>query len=186
MQGGPLGSEFNAFIIRFVISAFNEKNHAALQEIGLTPKQLQRLRNMTLDDLGRLSSFRTTVANISFDARRLDLMIDHVESEGARDSIVDQMIQMGASQAMLEDLAGIDHSEYRNRRRVLGLPKASAGRPAAISEDQALQVYQSWRKHADELDDLKRYYFLGLETGIPLSQIWTHMVANEAPEETAA
>ena len=186
MQLGSLGSEFNAFIIRFVISAFNEKNVIALQEIGLTPKQLQRLRSMTLDDLERLSNFRTTIANISFDARRLDLMIDHVEREGERDSIINQMIEMGASQAMLEDLAGIDHSDYRNRRRVLGLPKASAGRPAAISEDQALQVYQSWRKHIDEPDNLKRYYFLGLETGIPLAQIWTHMVANEASEETAA
>ena len=85
-------------------------------------------------------------------------------------------IALAASLAMMEYLVGIDSRDYRYRRRELNLSDTVDVQPMFISEDQTLQVYQSWRDHADEPDELKRYYIIGLETGIPLSQIWTHIM----------
>lgn len=181
MQQGSIGTvnEFNAYIVRYVIGAYNERNQAALQEMGLTPAQLTRLKNMTMDAMVRFCGFNAPVANVSFVGRHLDLMMDHAEREGARDIIIDQCIMMEASQAMLEELAGVDRNEFRKRRTFLGLPQAGSGRPHALTEEQALQVYNSWRRHKSERDALNLYYYLGLDTGLPLSEVWTHMKTNE-------
>lgn len=109
------------------------------------------------------------------DATRFSMLVKHIHREGARNKIIDRMILLDASQAMLYELAGIDNSDYRERRRHLNLPRATSGRPASISEEQTTRLHEAWHLHRDEDDMLLRYFKVGVVTRIPLSQAWQHM-----------
>jgi len=167
--------ELNACLLRCVINASNQNDHQTLRDLGLSQALVERAKNMNADVFIRLSRF--SIANITFDARRFGLMLDFVEQEREMDILVNKMITLEASQSMLENLAGIDPREYRDRRKALDMPPASQGRPQSLNDEQTTILYQALSKYPEPADnstnDLLNWYCqLGEETGLPLAKIW--------------
>lgn len=168
-------NDINSFIIQHITRLYNNRDFDGLKQMGLSKTLATRVANLSLWDSARLSEFRVQIGDIFVDEKRLDMMIDHNQHEGAKNILIDHMIKMEASQVMLQELTGIDHEEYRGRRRALDLPKATSGRPPALSEEESIDVHNTWLRYKDEIDGLVRYYYVGLKTKISLSRIWQHM-----------
>ncbi|MEN8132069.1 MAG: STY4526/YPO1902 family pathogenicity island replication protein [Pseudomonadota bacterium] len=165
----------NTFIIQHIYRLYKRRDFEGLNDIGLSKETAKRVASLSLEDVARLESFRAKIAELRVTESHLEMMIAHVQHEGAKEELVDQLIQLGASQVMLWELSGIDHAEYRERRKTLGLPKASAGRPSALTEEESTALHIAWQRYADEEDILLRYYYVGLCTEISLSRVWNYL-----------
>ncbi len=169
-------NEFNAFIILHITRLYNDHDYTSLERMSIKPSLAKEITNMSIGDIERLCNFNSLVCEPpSFDEARFEMLVKHIHREGARNKIIDRMILLDASQAMLYELAGIDNSDYRDRRRYLNLPKATSGRPASISEKQTTLLHEAWGQQRNEEDMLLRYFKVGVATRIPLSQIWQHI-----------
>jgi hypothetical protein len=176
MEKNNTNEELNTFVINYISRLYHLRDFETLLSIGLTRKTAERIANMSQIDTLRLGGFPAKIANFQITERHLDLMIQHVQQEGKKDVLLDQMIQLDASHAMLKELTGMDSAEYRERRNALDLPKATPGRPAVLDEQQSTDVHKAWHKYSDyEDNELMHYYMVALETKISLSRIWHHM-----------
>ncbi len=170
-----LNNDINSFIIQHITRLYNKRDFDGLKQMGLSKDSASRVANLPMLASARLSEFRVQIGDIFVDEKRLGMMIDRNQHEGAKNTIIDQMILMDSSQSMLFELAGIEHVEYRDRRKSLDLPKASSGRPSALNEDESIDVYNAWREYLNEEDLLLRYYLIGMKTKISLARIWQYM-----------
>jgi hypothetical protein len=121
-----------------------------------------------------LSEFPGQLAHLQIREPHLEMMIQHVQQERQKDTLIDQCIQLDASQVMLKTLTGMDSTEYRERRQALGMPKASPGRPTVLNEQESAQVHNAWHHHQGH-DELLRYWHVAIETELSLARIWHHM-----------
>jgi len=167
-------SELNQFVIQHITRLFNRRDFNELERMGLSKESASSVVNLSMGDSSRLSQFRVQIGDIQVDEKRLNMIIKMNQHEGAKNQLIDQMILLEASQSMLFELTGMDHIEYRERRRALDLPKGSSGRPVALTEAESIAVNDAWFKYNDD-DNLIRYYNVGMETKISLSRVWQHL-----------
>ena len=168
-------STLNAFIIQYIYRLYQDRDFESLRAIGLSRETAKRVVNLSLRDVARLENFRAQIAEFKVTESHLEMMINHVQHEDAKNELIDQLIQLGASQVMLWELSGIDPVEYRQRRQTLDMPKATAGRPSVLTEEESTALHHAWHKYAEEPDILLRYYYVGLDTQIVLSRVWHHL-----------
>ena len=150
MEQHKLHTALNAFIINYITRLYQSRDFESLRLMGLSRETAKRVASLSLSDSARLENFRTQIANFQVTERHLYMMINHVQHEGVKDEIIDQLIQLGASQVMLWELTGIDHGEFRDRRQALGLPKATPGRPSALNEEESTAVHHAWHTYTEE------------------------------------
>lgn len=174
MEYNNLNTELNTFVINYITRLYLFRDFDSLITLGLSRKTAERIANMSQIDTLRLSGFPSRIANFQVTERHLDLMIQHVQQEGKKDLLIDQMIELDASQVMLKVLTGMESAEYRERRQALGLPKASPGRPAILDGSESNSVHNTWHMHQGH-EELYRYYLVAMDTNISLSRIWHHM-----------
>lgn len=170
-------SELNAFLIRSVTKAYNHKALDQLDRLGVSLEMAEMISNLPLRDAEKLSLSRGCIGDAKIMEDIVQLKLRNMQHEDSRDKLYDKLIQMGASHAMMYDLSGMDVSEFRARRKKIGLPKASAGRPSALSDSESTAVQNAWHRYKDEEDDLVRLVYVGCETKIPLSRIWQFLKA---------
>lgn len=174
MEYNNLNTEFNALVISYVTRLYHSRDFESLLSLGLTRKTAECIANMSQIDTLRLCGFPSRIANIRITERHLDLMIRHVQQEGKKDLLFDQLIQLDASHAMLKALTGMDSTEYRERRHALGMPKALPGRPTVLNEQESTEVHNAWHRHKGH-EEPYRYYLVAMDTRLSLSRIWHHM-----------
>jgi hypothetical protein len=174
MEYNSVNSDFNTFIINYITRLYRARDFVSLLSLGLSREAAERVANMSQIDTLRLSDFPGMLAHIQIREPHLEMMIRHVQQEGQKDQLIDECIQLDASQAMLKALTGMDSVEYRERRQALGLPKASPGRPIALNEQESTNVHNAWQKH-QEHEELYRYYLVAWDTDLSLARIWHHM-----------
>ena len=168
-------SELNYSIINFIAAARQANDFRALKQLGLDNQLIERLSKMSFDQMQRFKSLRTPIAKVTVDPRHFELCMDYIVTESTADDIKNQMILMNASAAMLADLAGMDITEFRTRRKRLGLEKASQGRPVSLTADESIILSQAWSKYDDEKNELMRYFKVGVDTKLPLNSVWAFM-----------
>ena len=124
-----------------------------------------------------MESFRAQYANIKIDRRSFELGLEYAIKQGEQSVLVDHLIRLGASQAMLEELASLDSDNYHIRCRALNVAPTSSGRPPMLTQDEEMLLLRAQRRqpHDIETDPLHWYYFMGMETGIQLKKLWAHM-----------
>jgi len=174
MENNNLNTELNTFIINYITRLYHARDFPSLLSLGLSRETAERVANMSQIDTLRLSGFPGQIANFRITERHLDMMIRHIQQEGKRDLLIDQLIQLDASLAMLKNLTGMESGEYRERRQSLGMPKATPGRPMVLNEQESTEVHNAWRKHQGH-EDLYRYYLVAIDTALSLSRIWHHL-----------
>ncbi|VAW63228.1 hypothetical protein MNBD_GAMMA08-1558 [hydrothermal vent metagenome] len=178
-------NEFNAFMIRYITRLYNDHDYASLKRMNVKPDLAKEIANMSVGNSERLSNFNSLICDLpAFDEPRFAMLIKYIHREDAKSDIIDRMVKLEASQVMLYKLAAVDRDEYRDRRIKLGLPQASSGRPATITEEQTARLHEALHIHENEPDKLLRYFKVGVASRIPLSQIWHYMNSSSTNYET--
>lgn len=168
--------EFNHVITRFILDLYHSGEDDALVQLGVSKSTAKELSELSLSSHQRLAKCQQLLGNVAIDEKKLKRLIQYVLHNDNKDNFINKLITMEASQSMLERLAGVEPHEFRQRRNLLDLPKAASGRPALLSDKEAINLTEAWQRHAEHKDDLLlRYYYVGIDTGIPLSRLWNHM-----------
>lgn len=178
-------TELNACLLRRAVEAYNSHDQNMLEELlamGFDTSLLERISHTTSDVFTYVCDF--DIVDYRIDPRRVELICEFAEREKETRRLLNQLIVLGASQSMLNDLTGLDSREFRHRRKMLGLPKASQGRPADLTDAQADLLYQAMRQCPDDFPSLlEKYRYLGEKTALPLSQIWSHQQSHNEEDE---
>lgn len=164
--------DLNTDVIAHIMKCHSEGRHAHLTAMGINQKLIDQLRNLPLDAFHRLRSFPSLIADITIDERRLSMLINYATEETSRDRRVDELIRMGASQTMMEEIAAISREDFRERRKRIGV-EVRLGRPSSLNELEEEQVNEALRAHQND-DLIEMYYRIGLETGLSLGQVWNY------------
>ncbi len=179
-------TELNACLLRRAIEAYNSNDPnqlAEMQAMGFDTALLERISQTTSEVFTQICAF--DIIEVRLDPRRVELLCEFAEREKDARKLINRLIELGASQSMLHELVGLDPREFRNRRKMLGLPAAAQGRPADLTDEQADRLYHALRHGPEDFPGpLERYRYLGEETGLPLAQIWTHLRMNEEEDES--
>ncbi len=179
-------TELNAYLLRRAVEAYHSNDSQMLTELmsmGFDTPLLERISQTTSGVFTRICSF--DIIDYTLDPRRVELICEFAEGEKEARKLLNRLIELGASQAMLRELIGLDSREYRNRRKMLGLPATSQGRPVDLTDSQANHLFDAIRRYPSDLTNpLEKYRYLGEETGLPLAQIWTHMRTNDMEDES--
>lgn len=183
MMNNPY-SDVRLAALNFVVNASLEANLQRLAFIGLDAETANLLRTLKADEIMKLSRIPAPMITIQFNQDQLKQQINCAKSESMKCELIDQLILMDASLAMMMSLTSISRAEYESRQEFLGITSTGAGRPKALTKTQELSVIDLWDKYKD-LDEIERYHKVGLDTQIPLKQIWAYMMQGiSAPQET--
>jgi hypothetical protein len=172
--------ELNRFVIQYILRLYGNRDIEGLRQMGISFEDARQLSELSLSDSIRLESFNAPIARVLI-AEHIPKILDYIRLESTKDKLIDELILMEASQPMLMELAGMETREFQHRRRDLGLPKAKAGRPALLNDQEATAVHHAWHEYCHEPNVLQRYLYIGIAVkaalgrGVPLSQIWYHL-----------
>lgn len=177
-------TELNACLLRRAVDAYNSNDSLMLEELqsmGFDAPLLERISHTTSEVFTHLCSF--DIVDYRLDPRRVNLLCELAEREKDSRHLTDRVIELGASQAMLHNLIGLDPRDFRIRRKMLGLPAATQGRPATLTDDQVDHLYQVMRDFNNFPNLLAKYRHLSEKTGLAVSQIWAHLRTNDEEDE---
>ena len=172
--------ELNRFVIQYILRLYNSRDFESLRQMGISFEEARQVSELSLSESMRLEAFKAPIARVQI-AQHISKILDYIRQEATKDKLIDQLILLEASQPMLMELVGMDTRDFQQRRRDLGLPKAKAGRPALLNDQEATAVHHTWHEYSTETNLLQRYLYVGmgvkaaLGRGVPLSQIWYHL-----------
>lgn len=166
-------AELNGAFIEFIVETYTEGRSEVLMTLGVKQNDIELLRNITVETKQRMRTFPSPIVDISLNSSRLAMMVEYAAKETSNDQKIDELVRMGASQPMLEEIAAVSREEFRERRKRIGID-ARIGRPQSLTDREMGLVNDSISVHQGN-DLVEMYYRVGLETGLPLSQIWAYV-----------
>ena len=99
-------------------------------DMGFDLEALRIIRNLDLTALPRCDSRRQPgiMAGIMIDNQALARLAAQLDRTAMLESVIDQLLERGASSTLLKHYFGINRQEIYGRRKLLGLPPSSRGR----------------------------------------------------------
>ena len=107
------------------------KGHLAeCLDMGFDLEALRIIRNLDLAALPRCDSRRQPgiMAGITIDNDALARLAAQLNRTAMLESVIDQLLERGASSTLLKHYFGINRQEIYDRRKLLGLPPSTRGR----------------------------------------------------------
>ncbi|MCF6236938.1 MAG: DUF2857 domain-containing protein [Gammaproteobacteria bacterium] len=175
-QRNNLYFDLNRATIDLIVRVWREGQHEELKQLGIPVEIAALLARMRTSSYMDLINFRGSIINFTSDNNRLVLMIKHMEQKSLRDEQVNKMIQMGAPQPLLYDIATVDRAEFQCRRKILGVASGS-GKPRNLSKSETLKVLDTLQQITTP-DPLVGWLTLGESTGISLTPVWYFLKPN--------
>jgi len=172
--------DINRATIELIVRAYRDGNHEELKQLGIPVGIAKSLAEMRTGTYVALLNFRGAIIDFKSNVKRLGLLIEHMEQQNERDHKINELLQLGASQPMLSQIAAIDRKEYQKRCKLLGINSSSCrGKPRNLSDDECIRVMNTVQEtgKASIEDPLLRWILLGRGTGIPLNLIWRFLSA---------
>ncbi len=171
-------AELNEAIIKFILEQFDSGRFETLDYIGINKSDVNSLRSLNVGEMRNIRNFPTLIADFKFNGDRAHHLVKHIESEADKNTKTDCLIELGASQPMLETLTGLDREEFKKRKGQMGIVDTNRGRPCALTDKEINRVNEILR-HNKELGQIELYIQIGEESGINLSSVWAYIQSAE-------
>lgn len=122
--------ELEMQIVLYVHEQVTKGHLVECLELGFDLEALRIIRNLDLTALPRCDSRRQPgiMAGITIDNQALARLAAQLDRTAMLESIIDQLLERGASSTLLKHYFGINRQEIYARRKLLGLPPSSRGR----------------------------------------------------------
>ncbi len=166
----------NRTVILTAVEALQKHDYKTLQHMGADPKTVEQLQTLDLDSMVFARTLQTSLIDIKFNLKAMELLFKHTSREAARERLINEAIRLGLRQPMLYAFTGINRREFSDRRRTLNLPKHATGRIEKLQEDDEIQVMTAYHRLTTgeaTYEPLEILVCVGRETGLRLDQVWT-------------
>lgn len=145
-------------LLTHLVARLEQGDQAELQDAGIEPEQLDRLRTLSVSDIHRLAALRQPMIGLALDGTALKAGLRSLAVLREAQSLEEYFICHGASPAMMTALFKMPYKTTLARRRAAGLGRGR-GRPALMPIDARDRIHQIWMDLA-LLDMRQRYYRL--------------------------
>lgn len=166
-------AELNEAVIRFALELYDNGKTETLNHFGIDKDDIAALRSLSVGSMRAMRNYTSLVMDFKFNSGRARHLVKHIQHETDKLNKVNRMIELGASQKMLEEMVGIDREEFRKMRSKLDMNADERGRPRALNDHESNLVNEIMIKNSD-FEQIDLYILIGMETGIPLSSVWTY------------
>ena len=163
-------------IIIYCLRCQEEGDFHALKEMGFGPREIRALSSLSSADQVRLASTKSHFMNIVLNHDVYWRMIDYVDRENNKESVINKLITFDAPLPLMYALTGMGSKQYALKRRQFGLLGSPVGRPPIPPESTAELVWTQLTRITETSDTFGPKQFLDLyetlEKKISLRVIW--------------
>lgn len=159
-----------------LIARLEQGDTSGLQDAGIDPEQIDRLRSLSIADVHRLSALRQPMIGLAIDSTALNAGLHTLAVIREAQSLEEYFIRHGASPDMMTTLFKMPYKTTLQRRKAAGLLRGR-GRPAVIPINARDHIHKVWAD-LSHLDARRRYFRLH-QTFPELSLHSLHSVVTE-------
>lgn len=164
-------SELIFNVLRYATRTLQQGDESALLVMGFEPEDVRAMEDLTVKHLQRLSELGANFMDFRIDHDSLRKVVERLKNERDIESLKDELMRVGAPQALMHHYWGMTSRDCAARRRVLGVV-TPVGRPLRLSDDELEQLWHTWVS-LDSIDDERgRYLELARHSGHSLTVIW--------------
>ena len=163
-------------IIIYCLRCQEEGDLHALREMGFGPREVRALNSLSSSEQIRLASTRSHFMKIVLNQDVYWRMIDFVDQESHKESVINQLIAYDAPLPLMYALTGMGNRQYLIKRREFGLITSPVGRPSAPPDSTTELVWDNLTEIAKNSEKFGPKQFLDLyevlERKVSLRVIW--------------
>ena len=163
-------------IIIYCLRCQEEGDLHALREMGFGPREVRALNSLSSAEQIRLASTRSHFMKIVLNQDVYWRMIDFVDQESHKESVINQLIAYDAPLPLMYALTGMGNKQYLIKRREFGLITSPVGRPSAPPDSVTELVWDNLTEIAKNSQKFGPKQFLDLyevlERKVSLRVIW--------------
>ena len=134
----------------------DEGDLPALTEMGIGAKELNALATLSSAEKLRLASTKSHFMNISLDQKIFWRMINYIQAESKKESLVDELIKKGAPLGLMYALTGMGSKQFTVKRQTFGLGQQSLGRPSVPSDEVTEAVWNCLKENCGKHRSFRR------------------------------
>ena len=166
-------SQLAYHVMLYAIQALNDGDYAAIEDLDLTPDEIQQLSKLPVRALKHLAKISGHFLIVKTDHECFEKMISHLHLGLESDALQDELIRHEAPITMMNSLFGMSSGEYIQRQKILGVARCGAGRPPQLGEEDEHRVWNAWNAQNENQPDTHRYLEVAKETQLPLRALWS-------------
>ena len=138
-----------------------DRNDSLATRLGLQADDLAMLRNMSVQDICKLTDQGQPLVRISVDPRQLRLSLARARMRDDVEATKRWFIQRGTPHVLMQELYGTPIREFREMRTELDATTVRPGRPRVLKSAQAERVRELWKQLGSRTDLIERYKRIG-------------------------
>lgn len=166
-------SQLAYHVMLYAIQALNDGDYAAIEDLDLTPDEIQKLSKLPVRALKHLSKLSGHFLIVKTDHECFEKMMSHLHLELEADALQDELIRHEAPITMMNSLFGMSSGEYIQRQKILGVARCGAGRPPQLNEEDETRAWKSWNAQDKTQPETHLYLNVAKETKLPLRILWS-------------
>lgn len=165
----------NQAVIECIVHCYDEGRFNELTEHGVTLEQAEKLAQLDLRNLRALAAFRGSLITFQVDTRKLACLLPYIDAQTERNAKLIQLMDLGATGAMLMAIAGLDRQEVQQLKKRSGYGAGRTGRPRLLTFEEEVSVSAMIEQLRYEyVDPLDFYLELGRRTKLSLGSVWAN------------
>lgn len=181
--------DYHSSIIKCICSAafqaLREGDEESLAAIGIRAQLAMELADLTLGEIEQLSQMASHFLELTVNFQVLEHMLRRAKEKEEEARLADDLLNLGASTPLMQELFGLSALTTNSRKRLLGLP-LDRGRPPNLSRGQRDEVISLWwslRERYPDLGNIRQrarlYREVAEQTGLSLAMIWPVTVSQQ-------
>ena len=158
-------------VVMMAIMNLLEESPELPEVIGIDSDLLYKLRKLDAYGQKLISSKADAFLSLAMNNHELQKQVDKLDSLINEREIEDQHLKLQAPCKLMRELFGMHTTEFRARRKFLGLAGKGQHRPPYCDEETELAIWNSW-KATEGIDDRERYLLIAQKVEQPINVIW--------------
>ena len=175
-MSGTKEADLVTAVLLYAVRCIAEGDQHALRSMNFGPKEIDALRELSVEDLYRVDTLQVHCLRIALNRQVYWPLVGHLQASRESESLQQALICAGAPLEMMQSLFGMSTREYARHRRQW-VVETAVGRPPEPDEDISSKVFHAWskREEVSEADGVSPSDYLDMqeETGASLRAIWT-------------
>jgi len=166
-------SYLNSAVLSTLSNCLSEGNYQLIESLGVSPKAIEKLKNLSLSNTQLLSKAPGHVLSVSVDDIALNNYLDYLGKRKQQQELIDALLLADAPSAYMKEQFGIRREEYVHMRALLGLQEPKRGRSSLPEQREVIAeaLYRLRDQSDDGILSPQNYLALHCQYQLSLRQI---------------
>jgi len=183
----PTLSYLNSAVLSTLSKCLSEGNYQLIESMGVSPKTIEKLKNLSLSNTQLLSKAPGHVLSVSVDEIALNNYLAYLDKRKQQQELIDALLLADAPSAYIKEQFGIRREEYVQMRSLLGMQEPKRGRTSLPEQREVIAeaLYRLRDQSDDSILSPQNFLALHCQYELPLRQIIAldQSIASENNEE---